>query len=37
VKETTVEGSATGADKSSSFSLDTGISGLSIGLNFYFQ
>jgi hypothetical protein len=39
VVSTTVEGDpdAGTVDRSSSFSLDTGVSGLSIGLNFYFQ
>lgn len=41
VESTTVEGSGAPGDgyedKSSSFSLDTGVSGASIGINFYFQ
>ncbi len=37
VVSTTVEGSDLGADKTSSFTIDTGISGARINVNFYFQ
>jgi hypothetical protein len=37
VETLTVEGTTSPVDKSSSFSLDTGVSGASISVNFYFQ
>ncbi len=37
VTTTTTEGNPNGVDKSSNFSLDTGVSGGSVGINFYFQ
>ncbi|MCB0759664.1 MAG: hypothetical protein KDC01_14475, partial [Flavobacteriales bacterium] len=39
VTSTTVDGdpNAGNVDKTSSFSIDTGVSGASIGVNFYFQ
>ncbi len=38
VQSTTVEGTPNdGVDRNTTFALDTGVSGVNIGLNFYFQ
>jgi hypothetical protein len=37
VESTTVEGTTEDTQKKSNFSIDTGVSGAMIGVNFYFQ